>query len=140
MRLFARSTQTEALTIEKIPTQHIGVSANAMEKRGIESQRGNENREIKKANGQIQTIEILEKQTQKEIAFIREDISWNRHHEEIAKIEEQIPKAAGNEKVLLSVQAGLLKLYDKAKLIEPTKTSEGRLIILKGYAGAILTS
>lgn len=86
--------------IEKIPTQHIGVSANAMEKRGIESQRGNENREIKQANGQIQTIEILEKQTQKEIAFIREDISWNRHHEEIAKIEEQIPKAAGNEKVI----------------------------------------
>lgn len=118
--------------IEKIPTQHIGVSANAMEKRGIESQRGNENREIKKANGQIQTIEILEKQTQKEIAFIREDISWNRHHEEIAKIEEQIPKAAGNEKVLLSVQAGLLKLYDKAKLIEPTKTSEGRNIEIDG--------
>lgn len=118
--------------IEKIPTQHIGVSANAMEKRGIESQRGNENREIKKANGQIQTIEILEKQTQKEIAFIREDISWNRHHEEIAKIEEQIPKATGNEKVLLSVQAGLLKLYDKAKLIEPTKTSEGRTIEIDG--------
>jgi hypothetical protein len=118
--------------IEKIPTQHIGVSANAMEKRGIESQRGNENREIKKANGQIQTIEILEKQTQKEIAFIREDISWNRHHEEIAKIEEQIPKAAGNEKVLLSVQAGLLKLYDKAKLIEPTKTSEGRTVEFDG--------
>ena len=100
--------------------------------RGIESQRGNENREIKKANGQIQTIEILEQQTQKEIAFIREDISWNRHHEEIAKIEEQIPKAAGNEKVLLSVQAGLLKLYDKAKLIEPTKTSEGRTIEIDG--------
>lgn len=118
--------------IEKIPTQHIGVSANAMEKRGIESQRGNENREIKQANGQIQTIDILEKQTQKEIAFIREDISWNRHHEEIAKIEEQIPKAAGNEKVLLSVQAGLLKLYDKAKLIEPTKTSEGRTIEIDG--------
>lgn len=118
--------------IEQIPTQHIGVSANAMEKRGIESQRGNENREIKKANGQIQTIEILEKQTQKEIAFIREDISWNRHHEEIAKIEEQIPKAAGNKKVLLSVQAGLLKLYDKAKLIEPTKTSEGRNIEIDG--------
>lgn len=118
--------------IEKIPTQHIGVSANAMEKRGIESQRGNENREIKKANGQIQTIEILERQTQKEIVFIREDISWNRHHEEIAKIEEMIPKAAGNEKVLLSVQAGLLKLYDKAKLIEPTKTSEGRTVEIDG--------
>lgn len=117
--------------IDRIPTIHEGAARN-MEKRGIESQRGNENREIKKANGQIQTIEILEKQTQKEIINIREDIEWNRHHEEIAKIEEQIPKAAGNEKVLLSVQAGLLKLYDKAKLIEPTKTSEGRNIEIDG--------
>lgn len=117
--------------IDRIPTIHEGAARN-MEKRGIETERGNINREIKQANGQMQTIEILEKQTQKEIAFIREDISWNRHHEEIAKIEEQIPKAAGNEKVLLSVQAGLLKLYDKAKLIEPTKTSEGRNIEIDG--------
>lgn len=117
--------------IDRIPTIHEGAARN-MEKRGIETERGNINREIKQANGQMQTIEILEKQTQKEIAFIREDISWNRHHEEIAKIEEQIPKAAGNEKVLLSVQAGLLKLYDKAKLIEPTKTSEGRTIEIDG--------
>nr|CRY94717.1 hypothetical protein [uncultured prokaryote] len=113
--------------IDKIPTIHEG-GARKMESRGIETDRGNINREIKKANGQMQTIEILEKQTQKEIAFIREDISWNKHHEEIAKLEKQIPKAAGNEKVLLSLQAGLLKLYDKAKLIEPTKTSEGRKI------------
>lgn len=117
--------------IDRIPTIHEGAARN-MEERGIETERGNINREIKQANGQMQTIEILEKQTQKEIAFIREDISWNRHHEEIAKIEEQIPKAAGNEKVLLSVQAGLLKLYDKAKLIEPTKTSEGRTIEIDG--------
>ena len=117
--------------IDRIPTIHEGAARN-MEKRGIETERGNINREIKQANGQMQTIEILEKQTQKEIAFIREDISWNRHHEEIAKIEEQIPKAARNEKVLLSVQAGLLKLYDKAKLIEPTKTSEGRTIEIDG--------
>lgn len=117
--------------IDRIPTIHEGAARN-MEERGIETERGNINREIKQANGQMQTIEILEKQTQKEIAFIREDISWNRHHEEIAKIEEQIPKAAGNEKVLLSVQAGLLKLYDKAKLIEPNKTSEGRTIEIDG--------
>lgn len=58
--------------------------------------------------------------------------SKSQLNEEIAKIEEQIPKAAGNEKVLLSVQAGLLKLYDKAKLIEPTKTSEGRTIEIDG--------
>jgi hypothetical protein len=114
--------------IEKIPTQHIGVSANAMEKRGIESQRGNENREIKQANSQIQTIDILEKQTRKEIVNIKEDITWNKRHEQIAELEKLIPKAAGNEKVLLQIQAGLLKAYDEAKLIKPTKTSEGRTV------------
>lgn len=114
--------------IEKIPTQHIGVSANAMEKRGIESQRGNENREIKQANEQMQTIEILEKQTQKEIANIKDDITWNKRHEQIAELEKLIPKAAENKKVLLQIQAGLLKAYDEAKLIEPTKTSKERTV------------
>lgn len=113
--------------IDKIPTIHEG-GARKMESRGIETDRGNINREIKKANGQMQTIDILEKQTRKEIVNIKEDITWNKRHEQIAELEKLIPKAAGNEKVLLQIQAGLLKAYDEAKLIKPTKTSEGRTV------------
>ena len=57
-----------------------------LEKRGIKTDRGKINREIKTANGQMQTIDILTKQTQKEIINIREDIEWNKQHEHIAKI------------------------------------------------------
>ena len=113
--------------IDRIPTIHEGAARN-MEKRGIETERGNINREIKQANGQMQTIEIFEKQTQKEIANIKDDITWNNRHEQIAKLEKLIPKAAGNEKVLLQIQTGLLKAYDEAKLIEPTKTSKERTV------------
>ena len=113
--------------IDRIPTIHEGGARN-LEKRGIETDRGNINREIKKANGQMQTIDILEKQTRKEIVNIKEDITWNKRHEQIAELEKLIPKAAGNEKVLLQIQAGLLKAYDEAKLIKPTKTSEGRTV------------
>jgi len=122
----------EAQGINKIPTIHMGVSATAMERRGIESDNGNINREIKKINGQLTTNRIMQSQIQKEINNIREDIGWNKQHEAIAKIEAQIPKAAGNEKLLLSIQAGLLKYSDKAKLLESPKTSEGRTVEYNG--------
>lgn len=117
--------------INREPTIHEG-GARELEKRGIETDRGNINREIREANSTLKALSILEKSMQKDIAYIREDIEWNRQHEAIAKIEAQIPKAAGNEKVLLSVQAGLLKYYDKARLLTPTKTSEGRTVEYDG--------
>ena len=117
--------------IDREPTIHEG-GARELEKRGIETDRGNINREIKEANSRLNTLSILERSVQKDIAYIKDDIKWNGQHEAIAKIEEQIPKAAENEKVLLSVQAGLLKLYERAKLIAPTKTSEGRTVEYDG--------
>ena len=117
--------------IDREPTIHEG-GARKLEKRGIETDRGNINREIKEANSQLKALSLIERGMKKDIAYIRDDIKWNGQHEAIAKIEAQIPKAAGNEKVLLSVQAGLLKLYERAKLIEPTKTSEGRTVEYDG--------
>ena len=117
---------------EQIPTQHIGVSANAMEKRGIESKRGNENREIKQANMQIQSLDILSKQTQREIEYIRDDMKWNKNHEQILEIEKKIPTAAGDEKTLLQIQVGLLKVYESARLAKEPKTSENRTIKYDG--------
>jgi hypothetical protein len=118
--------------IDKIPTKHLGVSAKAMEERGNTSKRGNENREIKVANIQVDTLKIQQQYIQKEIACVREDISWKKHHEEIAKIEAKIPQIAGNEKTLLAVQTGLLKLYENAKLLNPSKISEGRTVEYDG--------
>ena len=44
--------------IEEIPTIHLGVSASQMEKKGIATDRGNINREIKKQNRLLQEIKL----------------------------------------------------------------------------------
>ena len=42
--------------IEEIPTIHLGASASALERKGIETDKGNINREIKKHNSLVKTI------------------------------------------------------------------------------------
>ncbi|WP_462133559.1 MobQ family relaxase [Peptostreptococcus stomatis] len=44
--------------IEKIPTIHLGISASQMEKKGITTDRGNINREIRKQNRLLQEIKL----------------------------------------------------------------------------------
>lgn len=118
--------------VDRVPTIHEG-GARKLEKRGIKTDRGKINREIKTANGQMQTIDILTKQTQKEIINIREDIEWNKNHEHIAKIERMLPKATEeNKNVLLRLQTEMLKTYNIAKRLEPTTASAERTIECDG--------
>lgn len=118
--------------VDRVPTTHEG-GARKLEKRGIKTDRGKINREIKTANGQMQTIDILTKQTQKEIINIREDIEWNKQHEHIAKIERMLPKATEeNKNVLLRLQTEMLKTYNIAKRLEPTTASAERTIECDG--------
>lgn len=118
--------------VDRVPTIHEG-GARKLEKRGIKTDRGKINREIKTANGQMQTIDILTKQTQKEIINIREDIEWNKKHEHIAKIERMLPKATEeNKNVLLRLQTEMLKTYNIAKRLEPTTASAERTIECDG--------
>lgn len=118
--------------VDRVPTIHEG-GARKLEKRGIKTDRGKINREIKTANGQMQTIDILTKQTQKEIINIREDIEWNKQHEHIAKIERMLPKATEeNKNVLLRLQTEMLKTYNIAKCLEPTTASAERTIECDG--------
>lgn len=118
--------------VDRVPTIHEG-GARKLEKRGIKTDRGKINREIKIANGQMQTIDILTKQTQKEIINIREDIEWNKQHEHIAKIERMLPKATEeNKNVLLRLQTEMLKTYNIAKRLEPTTASAERTIECDG--------
>ena len=118
--------------VDRVPTIHEG-GARKLEKRGIKTDRGKINREIKTANGQMQTIDILTKQTQKEIINIREDIEWNKKHEHLAKIERMLPKATEeNKNVLLRLQTEMLKTYNIAKRLEPTTASAERTIECDG--------
>ena len=118
--------------VDRVPTIHEG-GARKLEKRGIKTDRGKINREIKTANGQMQTIDILTKKTQKQIINIREDIEWNKKHEHIAKIERMLPKATEeNKNVLLRLQTEMLKTYNIAKRLEPTTASAERTIECDG--------
>lgn len=80
----------------------------------------------------MQTIDILTKQTEKEIANIKEDIAWNRNYEHIASIEKMLSGAAENKEILLKLQSELIKVYDKVKLLQPTPASAGRMIEYDG--------
>lgn len=54
---------------EQIPTEHIGVAAKSMEKRGEVSDRGERHREILKANSQIEQINRTERSLQVQSKF-----------------------------------------------------------------------
>lgn len=120
----------EAQGKEQIPTEHIGVSAKAMERRGRKSDRGERNREIKEANEKIKTINYLQSQTKKELLYIREDMRWNSQHEFIEKLQTAIanPQAAVDAGLLRKIQSQLEKIYEKAHRMKPSKASEGRTV------------
>lgn len=118
----------EAQGKEQIPTEHLGVSAKHMERRGRKSDRGERNREIKKANEQIREINYLQSQVKRELQYIREDVRWNSQHEQLEKIQAHIPKIENSEKLLREVQSRLEKIYEKAQGIKPGKASEGRTV------------
>lgn len=125
-RIDHRSLQKQGK--EQIPTEHLGVAAKNIEKRGEVSDRGERNRAIKKANRQLQNIKYLEKQTKKEVAFIREDIMWSKSHEQVEKFEKSLPQIEHSEKALRTVQAQLERIYKEAKSMKLTKASEGRTV------------
>jgi len=116
----------EAQGIDKIPTKHLGVSAKAMECKGTTSERGNENRGIKIANIQTETLKIQTQYIQKEMSYIREDINWNTIHEKIAAAERAIPRLG--EKELQGLQVQLEKTKENMRNMKPTETSKGRTI------------
>lgn len=75
--------------IEQIPTEHIGVAAKSMEKRGEVSDRGERHREILRANSQIAKISKMENVFQENIkvqemfakversGIVGHDVVWN---------------------------------------------------------------
>ena len=112
---------------ERIPTEHLGVAAKHMEKRGIQSDRGNRNREIKTANEKIKAINLTERQLKKELSFIREDMRWIKSHELTVKLEKQL-QLTESKATLVDLQTRLEEIYKGAKKMKPTKATEGRTV------------
>ncbi|MCM1237430.1 MAG: MobA/MobL family protein, partial [Ruminococcus flavefaciens] len=97
---------------EQIPTEHIGVAAKSMEKRGEVSDRGERHREILRANSQLEQISGMEKAIQTHIKvqeFLSEAdrIGGEVIHDVVGDTEkklEQQPKATDQQREILRKQ------------------------------------
>ena len=70
--------------VDQIPTEHMGPAASAMEKKGIETDIGNLNREIRQANSLMQSIRNMIRKLADWIGAVQE--AWNEiQAEEVAK-------------------------------------------------------
>lgn len=99
----------KARGISKIPTTHKGVSSVSMEQRGIETDRGNINRQNEKATADISKLSKESRILAGEIMAIRQDISLNKVHEQMQMIDKTVDKiiaskdSVKNEPVLRNI-------------------------------------
>lgn len=84
-----------------------------MERRGKKSDRGERNREIKRANEQIKGLNFLQSQAKKELLYIREDMRWNSLHEFNEKLQTALPKMEMDADLLRKVQSQLIQCMKK---------------------------
>ena len=68
---------------EEIPTIHLG-AAHGMERRGVQTEKGDYNRAVKTANLQIKEINEELSHIQKNKEFYREEAAWEQYAEELA--------------------------------------------------------
>jgi len=68
-RVDHRSFERQGIT-DQIPTIHLGVAAHQMEKRGIPTERGNINREIKFANQRLRNLKMLITELKSELEIL----------------------------------------------------------------------
>lgn len=114
---------------ERIPTEHIGVAAKNMEKRGKVSERGERNREITAANRQLLEVAKSHNQVVREINAIREDMAWSRVHEGISGIDKQLHIAEQDGAKLRLIQEQLSSMSANIQRQKPSKASEGRTVV-----------
>lgn len=114
---------------QRIPTEHIGVAAKNMEKRGKVSERGERNREITAANRQLLAVAKAHNQVVREINAIREDMAWSKVHEGISGLDKQLHIAEQDEAKLRLIQERLSAMSDNLQRQKPSKASEGRTVV-----------
>lgn len=119
--------------IEKVPSKHMGVKAAAMENRGIETERGNINREIDRQNEQLKEISKKIEEYKKELLEIQErekaeeqrKLEDRRKTEERKRLEEQKNKHPRiNTEVAKEEYLKALKFDEKIEKYKSNLSSE----------------
>ena len=113
---------------EQIPTQHIGVSAAAMEKRGIASDRGDENRAILSRNAEIRSLTAEIEKTQLAVDYARDDMQWDDIHSNIAYFEKRLDAECGDLSILKQREAEIERLSESIRAIAPSSSCAGRTV------------
>lgn len=114
--------------VEQVPTIHIGVVASQMEKRGIKTERGNINREIKDKNEQIKTINAQTRELTIKRINVQTDIQLQNVHNEMQLYKAQIPQS--NEKQLEEMKNSINVLDKKMEKIKESGAYKGQEIVL----------
>lgn len=110
---------------EQLPTQHIGVSAAAMERRGIESDRGKENRAIQEKNKQLHGID-------REIICIKHDRSWTRLHEQHENLSKLIDERRITTEQLRQTRESIERMEKRINTTPEHKADKGRFVEYEG--------
>lgn len=120
--------------INKQPTKHEGVAQRNMKKKIAEGKmepivweydKAALNEEIKKANGQMQTLKILSRQIEKELGRVEDDIEWQKVHEYNAELEERLAGVSTKEELDM-LRDELEQRIEFLQNIQPSKASVGR--------------
>lgn len=111
---------------DKIPTVHMGVAATQMEKRGITTERGEQNREIRRQN---RLLTEMRRQISRLTVWIRQMTRQEREHPSINPIQSN-----QNQSQSLTLLEYLNKIIQESNV---PQSSYGKATDLKEYAKAV---
>ena len=116
---------------EQIPTQHLGVAAHNIKKKGGISERSEINEEIKQINSELQkNLLMQERRTKLEIIFIKEDIKWLKLDEQVNEEISIVSENKITRDKLIKMHENANKLYLSVENMQPTEDIATRKTIV----------
>lgn len=126
----------EAQGIEKQPQIHLGVQSSQMENKGIQTDRGDINREIKQNNKKIEEINTEQRWLQQEMNLIRQDNYFIRLHEINDHIKSRLEDGKRlTENELNAYKKAISKLDGAVENMKIINADESRLYAVKEKDG-----
>lgn len=105
----------------------MGATASQMEQKGIETDRGNKQREIQEANRKIKELKAEIQQVKYQIQGVHQDTLWNKIHENNRAIEEQIKKFEGSQPAQERMMQAIEKQTELVKKASAVDYHKGEL-------------
>lgn len=111
---------------DKLPTKHLGVSASQMEKRGIETERGNINREIQNSNKKLHEIDSQIRILEQQHNFIKLDIQIQTVHDYLQRMKGEIRHS--EEKQFGNIEKSINQLEEYIETFRNSEAGNGKFV------------